>query len=199
MQKNCRLYIVRHGQTDWNVQKLCQGQTDIPLNEKGKLQAKDLALKLVDVKFDRIYSSDLIRAKKTAEIINAERKLVIAMVSALRERLFGRFEGKHLKEMEKYLGKTLNLPKAKQQELKLTDVENDEELIARFFTFLREISMVNQGKNILIVTHGGIIYRAFEHLGGKSPYFFEKPMKNTGYLILESDGVEFFIKENNLF
>jgi broad specificity phosphatase PhoE len=54
MQKYCTLYLVRHGETDWNAKKIIQGITDIPLNKKGEKQAKELAQKLTHVKFDTV-------------------------------------------------------------------------------------------------------------------------------------------------
>ena len=68
-QKYCTLYIVRHGQTDWNVQKLLQGQQDSALTELGITQAKELQETLREIHFDGIFSSDLLRTKKTAEIM----------------------------------------------------------------------------------------------------------------------------------
>ena len=94
MQNFCTLYIVRHGETEWNVKKIIQGNEDIPLNKKGESQAKELAKKLRHIKFDVIFSSDLIRAKRTAEIINIEKKLIVQTTKALKERYFGKYQGK---------------------------------------------------------------------------------------------------------
>src|SRR3989344_4287192 len=90
----CTFYIVRHGQTDWNKKHLIQGQTDIPLNEEGKLQAKGLAAELRNTHFDAVFSSDLTRTRQTAEILALERKLAVETRKALRERTFGKLEGK---------------------------------------------------------------------------------------------------------
>ena len=77
-------YIVRHGQTEWNVLHRIQGQLDSSLTEQGKQEAKETAKKLKDVHFDVIYSSDLLRSKHTAEIIALEKKLEIMTTKALR-------------------------------------------------------------------------------------------------------------------
>lgn len=71
-EEYCTLYIVRHGQTDWNVRKIIQGHSDIPLNTEGQEQARVLAESLKNVHFDKIISSDLVRAKRTAEIVALE-------------------------------------------------------------------------------------------------------------------------------
>ena len=85
-KKTCTIYLVRHGETDNNVNDIIQGQMKgISLNTTGKDQAKLAALKLKKIKFDAIYSSDLLRAKQTAQIINLEHNLAIKTHKALRE------------------------------------------------------------------------------------------------------------------
>ncbi|MEK1831722.1 histidine phosphatase family protein [Priestia megaterium] len=82
------LYLIRHGQTDWNKNKLIQGHADIPLNEAGKQQAKRVAERFRDIHIDVIYTSDLLRAQETAREIAAAAKVeklkfVSSCVSAL--------------------------------------------------------------------------------------------------------------------
>ena len=83
------LYIVRHGETDWNKIGKYQGITDVPLNENGLNQAKACANALKDVTFDRILSSDLSRALVTAETIRGDRTTSITVDKRLRELNFG--------------------------------------------------------------------------------------------------------------
>ena len=87
------IFVVRHGQTEWNVMKKMQGSADIELNEKGLSQASDTADMLRDLAFDIIFCSPLKRAKQTAEIINDDRGLNIIFDERLRERNYGEFEG----------------------------------------------------------------------------------------------------------
>jgi len=200
MKNYCTIYLVRHGETEWNEKKIIQGHSDIPLNEKGKLQSEQLGEKLKDIHFEAVFSSDLIRAKRTAEIIILEKKLAVVTTKALRERMFGRFEGKHIDELRKILGETILFSKKRQKKLfGWNDIENDEKVIRRFIPFIREVAVAYQGKNILMVSHGGLMRAFLSHVGFKIPEYSEKPMKNTGYLIVESDGVEFIVKEENLF
>lgn len=87
-----KLYLVRHGQTDWNVRMVAQGRTDIPLNANGIAQAEALRDKTQGKTFDVCYSSPLVRAKKTAEIIVGD-KCKIKTDELLIERSFGKYEG----------------------------------------------------------------------------------------------------------
>ena len=88
-----KLYIVRHGETDNNLNGIIQGIIDTPLNETGIKQAMELKEKLKDVKFDLVITSPLQRAKLTAEIIN-DNKAEIICDKQIIERNTGDFEGK---------------------------------------------------------------------------------------------------------
>ncbi|HYG70238.1 MAG TPA: histidine phosphatase family protein, partial [Anaeromyxobacteraceae bacterium] len=89
-----RLFLVRHGETDWNVAGRWQGQTDIPLNEAGRAQARELARRMRGEGIATIAASDLLRARETAEIVAAELGLEVRILDhRLREQSFGAFEG----------------------------------------------------------------------------------------------------------
>ena len=87
------LYLIRHGQTDWNKEERLQGSIDIQLNENGRSMAVLASQRLKDVHFDRIFSSPLSRAYVTAEIICGERTLPIEVDQRLKEISFGEKEG----------------------------------------------------------------------------------------------------------
>ena len=88
------LFLVRHGETDWNAAGRWQGQTDVPLNARGREQAREVAGRLRAERVRSIASSDLLRARVTAELVAAELGLVVDHLDpALRERRFGCFEG----------------------------------------------------------------------------------------------------------
>ncbi len=88
-----RICFIRHGETDWNVAKRIQGQTDIPLNETGHAQALAMAFNAAHYEFAAIYSSDLSRAWDTAQMLAARRGMEVKAMSALRERHYGLFQG----------------------------------------------------------------------------------------------------------
>ena len=90
-----KVYIARHGQTDWNIQHRAQGRTDIPLNETGRTQAKALYENIKDIKFTAVYASPLRRAAETAQIAT-DGKYNILYDDRLAERSFGDFEGKKI-------------------------------------------------------------------------------------------------------
>lgn len=194
MQIFCTLYIVRHGETEWNVKKIIQGHADIPLNKKGEAQAKELAKKLRHINFDAIFSSDLIRAKKTAEIISLEKKLVIHTTKELRERYFGKYQGKSFavnNEMVNLINNLKMFPGPGSKE-----VESDENIILRTTTFLREIAVAYAKKTILVVSHGGPMRTLLIHLGFASHNnITEGQIDNLAYIKLKSDGTDFLIEE----
>lgn len=86
-------YLVRHGQTDWNVIFRWQGHTDIPLNEAGRAQARRLGIRLRDIPFDRAVSSDSSRALETAQLALGSRDLTVEIDPSFREFNAGKFEG----------------------------------------------------------------------------------------------------------
>lgn len=196
----CTMYIVRHGETEWNVAKRMQGHTNSNLTKLGMEQAKARAKSLKNIKFDLAFSSDLIRAKKTAEIISLEHKLVVETTDVLRERFFGELEGKHFKDaqdelryiFEEYVDEAEKLLLEQKLDKHVLDsVETVDQVLARFTLFLREIAVAYTGKTVLIVCHGGMMMHFIEHLG-----YMENPhVTNTGYMKLQSDGVDFFIRD----
>lgn len=193
----CTIYLIRHGLTDWNKKRLMQGQVDIPLNEEGERQAKELAKKLANVNFDAIFSSDLSRAKRTAEIIALEKKIAIYTNKVLRERSFGLFEGKHVNEVLDILKTDIKkLRTVISQKAKEFGAETDQEVIVRFLSFIREVAVAWEGKKVLIVSHGSVIRVFLTKIG----YLTKKEsetveIKNLAMVKFLTDGVDFFLKE----
>jgi len=194
----CKIYLVRHGLTEWNKKGLLQGQSDIPLNKEGERQAVEAAKKhFKKIKFAAVFSSDLVRAKRTAEIIALEKKMAIQTSKLLRERDFGPFEGKHWQEVEKELRISIKEFRVLLDEMaNKIGVESDEKMMERFLRFLREVAVAYRGKNILIVAHGSIMRVFLIKLGyltkEESKNVF---IKNLAFFKVLSDGVDFFVKK----
>lgn len=158
----CTLYLVRHGETDWNKKGIIQGHKDSALTKGGEEQVRQTASELKAVNFDMIFSSDLHRAYRTAEIINLERKLVIQTSKALRERSYGKYDGtareEYKKKFQHIMDKVNEMSLKERLNYKFdVDIETEEEVISRFITQLREISLAYPKKNILVVSHGGCL------------------------------------------
>jgi 2,3-bisphosphoglycerate-dependent phosphoglycerate mutase len=94
------IWLVRHGQTDWNLEHRYQGQRDLPLNVTGIAQAQELANELDGQHFQSLYASDLSRARQTAEVLARKFHLPIQLDSRLRECNFGSWEGLVYQEVE---------------------------------------------------------------------------------------------------
>jgi broad specificity phosphatase PhoE len=197
----CTLYLIRHGETEWNKNHIVMGQKDSPLTIEGIEQAQATANQFKDIHFDSIFSSDSLRAQKTAEIIKLERQLAIETSKLLRERSYGHFEGKPVQEYKEaikhLLEKAKQLPEKEQWKFKFgEDIESDEELVSRFIIQLREIAVAYPNKNVLVATHGGCIRMFLIHMGhfkyGELP---AGSFQNGGYVKVLSDGVDFFIKD----
>lgn len=145
------LYVVRHGQTEWNVLKKMQGSADISLNERGMEQAKYTKENLKNVDIDLIFCSPLIRAKQTAEVINEDRNLNITFDERLRERNYGEFEGTSKSSFN------YNDFWAYEKNLKYDKAENVQDFFKRIYYFLDDLKEKYSDKNILIVCHAGVV------------------------------------------
>lgn len=142
-----KIYVTRHGQTDWNVQGKTQGRADIELNEVGIKQAKQTKEELKNIDIDLIICSPLKRAKKTAEIINEGRNIPIIFDDQIIERNFGEFEGEKIK-FDKFWDYNAH-PRYQR-------AETIQEIISRISNFLDKIKEEYKDKNVLLVTHGGV-------------------------------------------
>ncbi|KGM95561.1 phosphoglycerate mutase [Clostridium novyi A str. 4552] len=150
------IYLTRHGQTEWNLNKRLQGWKNSPLTELGISQAKALRERLKDVEIDVIYSSPIERAYKTAEIVKGNKNIEIIKHDGLKEFNYGDWEGLTIDEIEKNpmysqeLDNLFNNP----NEYKSFGGETYDKLIDRIDITMNEILKKNTDKKILIVTHG---------------------------------------------
>jgi 2,3-bisphosphoglycerate-dependent phosphoglycerate mutase len=195
----CNFYIVRHGETDWNRRKKIQGHSDSQLTEEAIASAREFGKQLNHIEFSAVFSSDLSRAKQTAQLIKLRKKATVTTTQLLRERKLGVFEGKKVEDLNKKLRELLyqlDLPEAS-AELQNNNVETIDHLLGRVITFLRQTAIAYPNKNVLVVTHAGLM----GHLLVKLRYlnaerYRQLLIDNLGHFILKSDGVEFDIVDS---
>ena len=142
------IYLVRHGQTDWNLMKKIQGHTDLKLNDTGRKQAEQLALEIKNFNLDIIITSDLIRAKETTDILNRKQKINVLIEPRLKELNLGRLEGQPLHRLT---------PEAWQELSKENNIYQAETLKDAFLRVRDFFEQLNKNQNVLIVTHSGLL------------------------------------------
>lgn len=175
-----RIIFTRHGQTQWNIENRCQGQTDIKLTSKGLSQAKALAQRLKKYNLSVIYTSDLIRASDTAKEVQSQRdKETIDIIKEplLREHHFGDWEGLTFKEIEIQY-KDICSQRNSTPHVEIPMGEKHQELVQRGIKFVEHCFNNHDGETVLAVTHGGFLKALLHH-------YLELPwriIKNNMYL-----------------
>lgn len=179
MEKELKLYIVRHGQTEWNLVEKFQGQLNSPLTEKGKMKIRETARNLENVVFSAVYTSELGRTIGTAEIIlennnfeknkDVNKKLKLERLAELNEIYFGKWQGLNFKEIFlKYPEEAHNyFYDVKNYCAKNVGGEELKDGLERFLNGLKKIVSKNDGGNILIVTHGTVLELFFNYIENK--------------------------------
>ena len=155
------LYVVRHGETIWNVEKRVQGITDIPLTEKGRKEAEELQELISTLNIDVVISSPLERARETAEIL-IDSKLPINTDDRIKERDWGMNEGALISEVDRWDCWDVIL------NTKVQNIECIQDFMDRVSNFIEEIKINHQDKNVLIVTHSAVS-RVIHYLLGIIP------------------------------
>ncbi|GMQ78512.1 MAG: histidine phosphatase family protein [Anaerolineae bacterium] len=182
------LLLIRHGQTDWNIAGRWQGHTDIPLNETGLAQGRLLARRLSTWPIKAVYSSDLSRAARTADLISEPLNLQPIYLEALRERNGGLFQGMTTGEIHEKYPEDLAL-------LRETGMaphvgESNLDVAQRLLKAFERIISDHEGEMVAIVSHGGALasivayYLGFP-LGERARLSLRA---NTGLSIVEIDG-----------
>jgi len=148
------LWLVRHGQTDWNLEGRYQGHFDVPLNAVGLQQAARLAEILAGECFDAIYSSDLLRARVTAETVAERLSMPVILLPGLREINQGEWQGRYLADVRAEFGEPD--PNAGEEMLheRAPGGESVAEVAARLKLAADGIAAAHPGGKVLVVTHG---------------------------------------------
>lgn len=171
MKQETRLYLVRHGETEFNRDHIVMGQSDSPLTKAGVAEAKTLRNELKGVDFAAVYTSDLARTIDTARFIVEGRDIPMFEERDLRERSFGAIEGQpeqvYLDIRARKRGEYDVLDELGKREFKFaSDIESDAEVCVRVHRALVKIAQSNLlGEKILVVTHAGPIRTTLIGLG----------------------------------
>jgi broad specificity phosphatase PhoE len=151
-----KISFVRHGESKHNERGVITGQIDVALTQKGEEQAHQAAKEISPDSFDIIYSSDLIRCKQTAEILNEKLGLPLKFDKRLQERNFGTLAGNRWEDIDQ-LGQLIHNDAEQTYDYRSFGGENVDDVRNRLFGFIKDVKMMDKGKRVLVVTHGGII------------------------------------------
>jgi alpha-ribazole phosphatase len=178
--------LVRHGETDWNIDGRWQGQIDVPLNEKGIEQASQIARSLKNNKVDLIFSSDLSRARQTAEAISNVTGAEVYLDTRLREIHQGEWQGMLVSDIQQRYQIEFISRKNDPYTVAPPGGETARQVQERVVAFLDEISKRYPQKTIAIVSHGFAIAVMIAHFKGiPIEKVWDLVPKNTETITLE--------------
>jgi probable phosphoglycerate mutase len=172
MSEVTRLLAIRHGETAWNVDNRIQGQLDVPLNATGQWQARRLAEALADEDIAVVYSSDLARARATAEALAARGERPLVDEPGLRERGFGIFEGQTWSEIETRWPADSERWRRRDAAFGPPGGEVLQAFYERCVATATRLAERHAGQTIALVAHGGVmdcLYRAATRVGLQAP------------------------------
>lgn len=198
------LYLIRHGETDWNKSRQIQGSSDISLNEYGRELAFVTREGLWNIPFDIAYTSPLKRAKETAEIVLGGRNIPIYEDERIAEADFGIYEGKSELELIEKKDPVLRFFDCPEQYVKTGEGEDHEEVIKRGVDFLKDriLPNENQYQNIAVFSHGAMIHGmlTFMYQRQIKDFWHEPKQLNCGVTIVEiTDNKYHVIEESKIF
>lgn len=157
------LWLIRHGQTEWNLQGRYQGQADKPLNQTGLEQAHALAERLAGQAFTAIYSSDLMRARQTAGVIAACLRLDLHVDARLREIHQGEWEGKLVSDLARLYSVEMAARRENPIEARAPGGESVAEVAARVWAAADDIARNHPDGRVLVVSHGLALATLISH------------------------------------
>ena len=155
-----RWFIVRHGETEWNILGRIQGHSDVPLSQNGRDQAHTVARRLAQAPVDVAYCSDLSRASETARIILGDRNIPLHAIPELRERYYGVFEGLTLEERRGQYPEMFTASLVKDLDFAPKGGESARATCARMTNFIAGLRARHPEETVLIVGHGGSLKAA---------------------------------------
>jgi len=194
-ERETTLYLVRHGRTQGNVDRMLCGRTDVPLDDFGTLQAQRVADRIGrEIRADALLSSPLMRAQATAGFIGERTGLTATIVEDLAEWNFGDYEGRTLAEVQNVAPEVL---------LALENIDDDDAgwpggesrrvFHARVARVFREIASMHHGQSVIVVCHGGVLGSLAAQIHGASPNdwaAFNIHNCSLSHLELSAEGVD---------
>lgn len=163
-----RIIYVRHGETDWNVAHRYQGQTDIPLNDKGKYQAQLVAKRLAGEEIAAVYASDLTRALYTAEAIAKEHQLDVIPMEEFREISFGEWEGSSFASLDVGARGQIDKIFTDPANIEVPGGENFQQVQKRAVRGIEKLIAKHPDETVVVVSHGAAIRTILCHALGMS-------------------------------
>ena len=193
-----KIYLVRHGETDWNLQERMQGQADNPLNDTGRKQAQIVADKLRGITFDAAFSSTLCRAAATAEIILGQQKDLLQKGARVMEIGFGPWEGEKISRVMNEAHPLHNFFAGPDRYFPPEGAESFFLLYERSEEFMDEVifPLENQCQNVLIVGHGAWNRSILNPLKQTAlADFWSQPLENCAVEVLDLSGSRLSMSE----
>lgn len=179
-----RLYLIRHGETDWNRQGRWQGQADVPLNDRGREQARQVAEKLAEVSFDAIYTSDLIRASEVARIIAQAKgdRIPIVLEPRLREIHQGEWQGLLVQEIQSRYAEAFRQRRMDPLMVAAPGGETALQVRQRALQAVRDLLAAYPNGNVALVSHGFTIAVLLTH-------FYRLPIEKVWELVPDNGAI----------
>jgi probable phosphoglycerate mutase len=167
MMETTRIFLIRHGETEWNALGRIQGHSDTPLNAAGRDQASRTARRLACEPVRALYSSDLAHAFETATIIGDDLGLTVVTSSGLRERQYGAWEGLTSAEIQTCYPEQFAAWRARTTDFAPPEGETRSQLLSRALAEVQMIARRHVGEVVVVVTHGGFCYVLIDHILGR--------------------------------
>ncbi len=186
-----RIIAVRHGETAWNVDTRLQGQLDVPLNDRGREQARRAAQALFDETPDVVYSSDLSRALETAQSAAALLGRPVLTDTGLRERHFGVWQGHTYAEVEQRWPELSERWRRREAGFGPEQGETLQGFFDRVVACVSRLAAAHPGQTVLMVAHGGVLdclYRAASRIALDAPRTWELPNTSINRLLFTGEG-----------
>ncbi|HWI47584.1 MAG TPA: histidine phosphatase family protein [Rummeliibacillus sp.] len=181
-----KIYIVRHGETDWNCEGRLQGGTDTTLNERGKQQATECRNYFNKIKCDAIFTSTLQRAMLTATIMNEDLRLPFIPLKEFAERTFGVAEGMTYEERVKVY-----------PHKEYPNQETIDQLKKRITSGLHKIHDQYPDGKVILVTHGAVIHTLFTMVENSEIFPQSARLSNGGVSIIHDQDGKWWLEKYN--